>query len=368
MPALGIRVAQPFVQLRQLQMRGIRRLDRKARFEIALRLAPQPLLRAQFAEHEQEHRITRVGLEPVFGTLNLADHLGPGAFSVKRDQIGIPCHSQRLLDDLVCLRAAAECREALRCGCRNFGVALFARGDFPPAFLKRAEVECLALQIVGVGITPELPGLGRIEYAAPLELVDERQRLLPVPGLLLRFQFEPQRRGMLFRQRFQCEQRILKAALVKQHRGCGDDAHRGISGSKFFGAREVAVALLVMAQLMRRARCEHGAEHRRFARLHCARRGFLGAAVALLEKRFQRFQQHAARVFPAPPLAEVAYLRRQPERTEDKPQQQIKHRETDGHQQQHQIERQLDPIRRPYQQRVAGVEAQRQRQRDSKRK
>ena len=159
-----------------------------------------------------------------------------------------------------------------------------------------------------------------------------------------------------------------KAALIRKHRGGGDDAQRGIPGSRFFGAGEVGGALLVMAQFMRRARREHRAERRRFARLHGARRGLLGAAVVPFEKRDQRCQQPAARFFPAPPLPEVAYLRRQSERAENEPQQQINQRETGGQQQQRQIERQLDAIRRPYQQRVAGIEAQCQRQRDGKRK
>ena len=56
-PARGLRVAQLFLQARELDAPGERRFHRDARFEVRLRLAPQRLARAQLAERKQQRGV-----------------------------------------------------------------------------------------------------------------------------------------------------------------------------------------------------------------------------------------------------------------------------------------------------------------------
>ena len=192
-----------------------------------------------------------------------------------------------------------------------------------PALFERALVERLAFQVLGMGIPSQMAGLRRIEYAAPLQLVNQQQRLVPVLGLLLRFEFEAQCRGVLVGQGPQGDQCFLEAPLVEQHVGRRDDAHDRFTGCHLSGAREIGVALVVTTQLVRRARGQHRAKCRRVSRLHRHHRGFFGAPEAAGEKRIHRGEQRGARIVAAAALAIFAHLARQPDGAEDEAQQQV---------------------------------------------
>ena len=206
---------------------------------------------------------------------------------------------------------------------------LLGRLNFLPAFLERALVERPAFQIFGVGVAPQLSGLLRVEHAAPFELIDEGQRLLPILGLLLCLELEPQSCGVLFRQRFERDQRFLEPALVEQHVGFGYDAHRRIMGCELPGTREITVTLFVMAQFVCGARREHRTECRQFVRLHCHRGGFFCTAIATLEVGAHSPSASWPSVFAATARAEFPHLRRQFQRAKNETQQQVSAGEAD---------------------------------------
>ena len=128
------RFAGALQQTRQIEMRGVRRLDRQARLKIALRLAPQVFVCAQAPEHQQKHRVARVVAEPALGALQLLLDIGSQTFGIQRKQPGVPLCSERFLDDAMCLRTTAERGEGLRRGRGNARIALLLGRDPAPVF------------------------------------------------------------------------------------------------------------------------------------------------------------------------------------------------------------------------------------------
>ena len=68
-------------QAPQLQMRGLRRLRREARLEIALRLSPKLLLETKSPERKQQRRVARMAFEPALGALQALERIGIAALA-----------------------------------------------------------------------------------------------------------------------------------------------------------------------------------------------------------------------------------------------------------------------------------------------
>src|SRR5687768_12597760 len=143
-----VMVAEALLQPRVGEMRAVGRVDRQARLQVALRLAPQRAVGAQPPEREQQRGIVRVLLQPPFGALDPLHRIAALALGVEGDEIAFPLGLERLLDDAVRLVAGAEGDEALRRRAGDAPVPAVAGGHLVPRLIQRASIERLALEIL----------------------------------------------------------------------------------------------------------------------------------------------------------------------------------------------------------------------------
>src|SRR5512142_2919815 len=68
----------------------VRGLEREARLDVALRLAPQPLLHAELAEREEERGVARMHAQPLLRALDLRQRLGARGLAVERHEARVP--------------------------------------------------------------------------------------------------------------------------------------------------------------------------------------------------------------------------------------------------------------------------------------
>ena len=80
--------------LAQREMRLPTVVDRQARFQIRLRLAPELRTLAKQPQDAQQDGVLIVRRQPAFGLLELARGVGEMAFAVDLDQVGIPVARQ----------------------------------------------------------------------------------------------------------------------------------------------------------------------------------------------------------------------------------------------------------------------------------
>src|SRR6185437_6984125 len=82
--------AEPGKQLAERDVRAPVIVEREARLEVRLCLAPQLLALAQPSERVQQRRVLVVRREPALGDLELARRIGRAAFGVREKQGGLP--------------------------------------------------------------------------------------------------------------------------------------------------------------------------------------------------------------------------------------------------------------------------------------
>src|SRR5450631_946233 len=108
------------------------RLEREARLDVALCLAPQSLARAQLPEREEERRIARMSPQPLLGVLDLRQRVASGGFPVERDEARAPLAFQRLFDDRLRFGRAAQGEVVARRGRRHRGIDAYLGGQLLP--------------------------------------------------------------------------------------------------------------------------------------------------------------------------------------------------------------------------------------------
>src|SRR3990172_1231649 len=85
-------------------------------FEIVLRLSPQLLMQAQFAERKQQSGFLLVQTEPLLGLLDLCQQVTGSALAVKCDQFAVPLRIQAAGEQLFREGAAAMLYQRARGG------------------------------------------------------------------------------------------------------------------------------------------------------------------------------------------------------------------------------------------------------------
>ena len=121
--------AESLVQARQLEMRGAQRFDRQRRFQVTLRLAPQFVLQAEPAEHQQQARIARLALEPGFGAGDARQQVAAAALAIEFGHRRIPLRIEPAFEQLLRgVRVVGGAQRARR-GFRDTPVALFVIGQ-----------------------------------------------------------------------------------------------------------------------------------------------------------------------------------------------------------------------------------------------
>ena len=115
-------VPEPRMELAERHARAPMVLEREARLEVGLRLAPQRLALAQHAERVQQRRVLRVRREPALRGLELPRGVAGAALGVQHGQIRVPVALELAHDDLRRLAIAAEREECGRAGARHLGI------------------------------------------------------------------------------------------------------------------------------------------------------------------------------------------------------------------------------------------------------
>src|SRR5882724_1905090 len=137
MPLRLGRLPEALREARELEMRAAAFLERHARFEKILRLAPQLGLRAKPAKRGEELRIAVAAGKPALGALDADTRffraLGRRQFgrqlAVKSDQLGVPFGGERMLEDLAREARPAQGGGVAGGGGRDAGMQLVARRD-----------------------------------------------------------------------------------------------------------------------------------------------------------------------------------------------------------------------------------------------
>ena len=102
---------QKFAQ-RDMRAPGV--VEREARLEIGLRLAPQLLPLAEDAQRIQEHRVLVVLSQPAFGLFQLSRRLGGTAFGVEQRELRIPIALETARKNFGRFAVAARAEEGAR--------------------------------------------------------------------------------------------------------------------------------------------------------------------------------------------------------------------------------------------------------------
>src|SRR5436190_3528387 len=278
-------LSQALGEARELEARATRVLEREARLEEALRLAPELGLRAKPAERREQLGVAAAAREPAFGALDAhARFLGALAgrqlrrqFAVKADQLRVPLGAERVLEDFARQAALAERRGVARRGRGDARMQLVARGNLAPAPLEVLGVVGRALQQLDVGLHLVFLGQRRRDGLALEKQPGEAPHLVPGARAALGAQQKPRRADVARRRALQPAQGIARGAevaLFQRELGAADEVRglRRIAGAA--GALEPAVASLELAQLMRRACGEQRREAGRRADVE-GERGFL---------------------------------------------------------------------------------------------
>src|SRR5262249_17850108 len=132
MPSRLGRAAESLVELRERDVRLLRRPGRETRFQVALRLPPELALHAQPAERQQELGLAGPLFQPLLSTLEALERVPVEAFAVEQRERAVPVALEGVLDDAVRLAAVAELHESPRRGRRHLRPdTVGARGAFP---------------------------------------------------------------------------------------------------------------------------------------------------------------------------------------------------------------------------------------------
>src|SRR5215470_1456541 len=100
--------AEPRQQLTERDLRAPRVLEREARLEIRLRLAPELRALAQHAERVQQHRVLAVLGEPALRLLELTRRVGGPALGVERGEVRVPMPLEATREDVGSLAIRAD--------------------------------------------------------------------------------------------------------------------------------------------------------------------------------------------------------------------------------------------------------------------
>src|SRR5439155_1311088 len=199
------------------------------------------------------------------------------------------------------------------------------------------------------------------------QLLDEWRNLAEAPRCLRRAELEPQRRGVHARlafQRVQDPQRFLGLPLLQRDfRGKRQSRHREAPRLRL-GSGKIRFRRIELAHVDRRARGDQRGQPRRMWQRQRFLRLLLRLAVATLEQRDDRGVELRPRAIFLLQSSPFAHLRGQLYRAHDHAQPEIERSEAADDEDEQQVERELDAVRRRDQQRVAGVEPRRQRGND----
>src|SRR4051794_41079314 len=100
-----------------------------------------------------------MAFEPALGALDLAHRVSSLGFGIQRREMAVPCRIETLLDDLLCVGAAAEIDVATRDRRGDRRVTLLRVGHFLPRLVERARVVRLAPQAFGERVSTQLRAL-----------------------------------------------------------------------------------------------------------------------------------------------------------------------------------------------------------------
>src|SRR5689334_4604987 len=233
--------AEPPEHLAQREMRAPAIVEREARFEVGLCLAPELCPLAERAQHLEQRSVAIVAREPAFGLLQLTRRVPEAAFAVELDQLRVPLALEAAHDDLRRLAIGSELEEASRG--RSGDTGLDPRRLRQPA-------PCLAQSHRVGGKRPELLALRRelhlaalrgVEHAALDELIDERRDVAEAARRLRRAELQAQRRRVqprLALERAQDAQRFLRLPLLQRALRGEREAGDGEASRLRFGPRE----------------------------------------------------------------------------------------------------------------------------------
>ena len=340
----------------QCHARFVRVFESEACFEIGLRLAPELRPHTKRSECAQQQGIVAVRRQPALRLRKLFRWLRRAAIRVLRDEIGRPMPLEASRQDVRRLAIAAQHGEAFGRGAGDLGKALFGVRQLAPVGAQPCRIVRPGLELLRMRRRPQIIAFLRSVRLAPHELIDQRGNFTVTPRALQRAQLEPQRRRVRARLLFQClelRQRFERPPLLQVHLGvehqtrdCQAARLHGGSGEVRFGRREVA---RVERCPRRHQRDEPGRSRDGEAFL----RELTCLAIASFEQRDDsgiELRPCASFPLPAPELPDVARQRRHAQR---EPQQRIAADKAADHEQQHEIERQLDAIRRRDEQHIA---------------
>src|SRR6185437_3421970 len=119
-------------QLAERDVRAPVIVEREARLEVGLRLAPQPLALAQSSERVEQRRVLVVHREPALGDLELARRIGRAALRVREKQARLPVALETSGENVGGFAIAALREKAARRGARDLRLQAVAFGHARP--------------------------------------------------------------------------------------------------------------------------------------------------------------------------------------------------------------------------------------------
>ncbi len=212
---VGLVVAsQPSVQFAQRYVGAPMVVERQARLEVRLRLAPQAFPLAQLAERIQQRGILAVLQQPMLRRLELSCRFGRPALGVQRREMRVPFPVETADDDFRRLAIAAQREKAGGSGARDSRIVLVRVGQAIPVGAQARRVLPQCAQCLRVGAGAHEVSLRGVVHLALDQLIDERRDFGVAPCRGERPQLEPQRCRMQARLAFELAQPCQRFARL----------------------------------------------------------------------------------------------------------------------------------------------------------